>query len=382
MRNVFFDWDITDYTGWGQVGYNLLTYGHIQRKCRIVPIARPLCKLLSPLDPVTSTIFGIYEGMEIPKAKRGDVLVLPGGPHVQKKIHKQHGIVFVNRAVFEMNPMNAETLDFYREFDATIVISEWNRKILEDAGIHAELIHEGLDVDLFHPVPKKFFRDRFVVFSGGQLHLRKGQDLALKAFSIFAKRHSDALLMAAWRSPWEKGIAWTVNEGNICEPISHDKLNEDAGEEIARWIAINGVPEKQRIVLDFMTHDFLPSVLRECDVGLFPNRCEGGTNLLLNECMAMGMTCIVSANTGHLDVITDSNCLPLKEQTQIDLGPSGDRQYVGWMGSSVDEIVDALERAYDGNHPTLSPRQSVEHKTWEWSVNRTVDYLDKLGASQ
>ena len=47
----------------------------------------------------------------------------------------------------------------------------------------------------------------------------------------------------------------------------------------------------------------MPDVLRRADVALFPNRCEGGTNLVAMEAAAVGVPVVLSANTGHLDVI-------------------------------------------------------------------------------
>ena len=58
----------------------------------------------------------------------------------------------------------------------------------------------------------------------------------------------------------------------------------------------------------------MPEVLREVDVAVFPNRCEGGTNLVAMEALASGLTCILSKNTGHLDLIRADNCLPLATQ--------------------------------------------------------------------
>ena len=47
----------------------------------------------------------------------------------------------------------------------------------------------------------------------------------------------------------------------------------------------------------------MPHVLHEADVALFPNRAEGGTNLVAMECLASGIPTILSANTGHLDLL-------------------------------------------------------------------------------
>ena len=49
----------------------------------------------------------------------------------------------------------------------------------------------------------------------------------------------------------------------------------------------------------------LRDALRRADVALFPNRCEGGNNLVAMESIASGVPVILSANTGHLDIIAE-----------------------------------------------------------------------------
>jgi glycosyltransferase involved in cell wall biosynthesis len=53
----------------------------------------------------------------------------------------------------------------------------------------------------------------------------------------------------------------------------------------------------------------MPSVLQEMNVAVFPNRAEGGTNLVAMECMACGLPVILSGNTGHLDLIENGQRL-------------------------------------------------------------------------
>jgi glycosyltransferase involved in cell wall biosynthesis len=83
----------------------------------------------------------------------------------------------------------------------------------------------------------------------------------------------------------------------------------------------------------------LPPVLRAMDVAVFPNRCEGGTNLVAMECMACGVPAILADNTGQRDLVAPGACLPLATQ-----GPVPGRP--GWGESEVGEIVEALETAW------------------------------------
>jgi hypothetical protein len=47
----------------------------------------------------------------------------------------------------------------------------------------------------------------------------------------------------------------------------------------------------------------LPSLIKQADVAVFTSRCEGGTNLMAMETLACGIPTLLSANTGHLDLL-------------------------------------------------------------------------------
>ena len=80
----------------------------------------------------------------------------------------------------------------------------------------------------------------------------------------------------------------------------------------------------------------------QADVALFPNRCEGGTNLVAMEAMASGIPCILSANTGHMDLINEDNCYPLLKQSEV----TSFTNTKDWGESDVAEVVENLERVY------------------------------------
>ena len=82
--------------------------------------------------------------------------------------------------------------------------SGWNRNVLSGLGFrNVRLVHQGVEDRTFRPGPKSGrFANRFVVFSGGKLEFRKGQDIVLAAFKRFHAKHSEALLVAMWGNPW------------------------------------------------------------------------------------------------------------------------------------------------------------------------------------
>lgn len=78
---------------------------------------------------------------------------------------------------------------------------------------------------------------------------------------------------------------------------------------------INGLNPDKVITLPKKPSFQMPYIYKNTDIGLFPNRCEGGTNLMLMEYMACGKPVIASAQTGHADIIRHNNAFPIETYT-------------------------------------------------------------------
>lgn len=272
------------------------------------------------------------------------------------------GVVF-----FETALLAPEAVARARKFDRLVAGSSWNARVLESHGLErVAVVLQGIDPALFHPAPRRgLFRDRFLVFSGGKLELRKGQDLVLLAFRRFAERRPEALLVTAWHSPWP-ALARTIDARGLAAPVV---LGSGGRPDVRAWAEANGVPAKRVVDLGAVPNALLPPILRECDVALFPNRCEGGTNLVAMECMACGVPTILSANTGHLDLIDESCCFPLERQRPMGGIAAGFGDVPGWGESEIDEIVAQLERVYaDRDEARRRGRRAAERigrLTWD-----------------
>jgi len=217
------------------------------------------------------------------------------------------------------------------------------------------------------------FGDRFVVFSGGKLEFRKAQDIVLAAFRIFHERHPEALLVAAWHNPWPESA-----RSMEASPHAKSAPAIDGNGEllVAEWIREFGIPDDAVVHVGWASNLQMPRLLREAHVGLFPNRCEGGTNLVAMEAMACGVPCILSANTGHLDLIRDGICYPLSDQIpcKCENDATG-----GWGESSVEEAVEQLEKVYaERSKAELCGRLGADFlKTLSWR-NQTIKLLDAV----
>lgn len=358
---VTFDWGVADHYGWGVYGLNLLNWGAHDPRVRVQPLSWPP-SFLHPVDPLLARrIADVAQTRDaLPVAGAGDVALISMGNDIPPRAvgaARQVGVIF-----FEANPLPPSALARLREYDAVITGSTWNHDMLLAQGIANRCVIQGIDTDLFRPQAKRLYRDRFVVFSGGKLEYRKGQDLVVRAFAAFAQRHPDALLVAAWSSPWSGVLAPSINRSGVCLPLERA---DDMEAAITRWAYANGIPERQFLNLGPVAQKLMPDVLREADLALFPNRCEGGTNLVAMEAMSAGLTCALSRNTGHLDLIQPGVCLPLERQR-----PVQGTQTLGWGESDVDELVAVMEAAHAGR-ARLDPqavRASVAGHTWEAAI--------------
>jgi glycosyltransferase involved in cell wall biosynthesis len=241
--------------------------------------------------------------------------------------------------VFEYTSFTSEVRERAKAFALFISASRWNAQLLAEAGIGpAVVVPEGVDPAAFYPAPKAgLFAGRFTIFSGGKIEYRKSQDLVLKAFRAFGSRHPDALLITAWGSFWPH-LARSFDADSTLAPAT---FRADGRVDVRAWAVANGIPPEQFIDLGIVPNRELARAYREADVALFPNRAEGGTNMVAMECMACGVPTILSRNTGHLDLIAPERCFVLHEQ-----GPIGGDDFAGWGESRVEEIVETLEAVY------------------------------------
>lgn len=247
-------------------------------------------------------------------------------------------------AFFHNAHVSPATVENAKRYHTIFTGSTWNHERLKASGVgNVHLLLQGTEPSLFHPAPRAgLFGDRFVVFSGGKLEYRKGQDIVIAAFRAFRQRHDDAVLLTAWENLWPQfTYGMTLNGHVATEPISADGTKL----ETVRWVLENGVPAEAYMNLGLIFHPQTPQILREADVAVFPNRSEGGTNMVALECLACGVPTILSANTGHLDLTDPAHCYPLTRQTPC-TPPKDYLDVTDWGESSVEELVEALEAVY------------------------------------
>ena len=284
----------------------------------------------------------------------------------------QVGLIF-----FEDTRITAEALEKAKKYSVIVAGSNWNADVLRSYGLtNVAMVNQGIDPAIFHPAPKSnLFGDRFVIFSGGKLEYRKGQDIVVAAFKQFRAKHPEALLLTTWHNFWPQYMLGIEQTGNVA---GLPNINRDGSLGISQWLAANGLPIESFIDIGLIPNHLAGQILREADCAVFTNRCEGGTNLVAMESMACGIPTILSANTGHLDLIHRNNCYPLSSQRRVK--PTAHFPGIqGWGESDVDEVVEALEQVYTNREAAkrrgLAAAKFMLDWTWEKQVNRFLNVI-------
>ena len=382
-------WQLSQTTGWGIYGTNLTL--QLLRVPEYTPVLlvppylnssqfNPLERSL--LQPVLAKQVQLQEMMAKNPGKEiwcdfpvvrglGKNFATPNVPRGKQNI----GVIFL-----EDTRLSAEALERAKTYEAIVAGSTWNEKILKSNGIaNVCTVQQGIDRTIFHPAPKSnLFGDRFVIFSGGKLEYRKGQDIVIAAFKEFCRRHPDALLLAAWHNFWPEYMLGLEQTGNVA---GLPQVKDDKQIRIGEWLLANGLPHNSFIDLGVIPNQQMARVIREADAAIFTSRCEGGTNLGAMESMACGIPTILSANTGHLDLLGESHCYPLRQQRPV--RPTAQFSGVeGWGESDVAEVVETLEQIYanreESSQRGLAAARFMQDWTWAKQVRRFLSVIEGI----
>ncbi len=290
-------------------------------------------------------------------APEADVVFQPLADHDFNPASKARGRINLAYCFFEsaLGPNAAENA---KKYDVVFCGSTWCLDRMRERGItNGEVLIQGVDHNIFRPGERRH-DGQFRVFSGGKFEYRKGQDLVIAAFKEFAKEHSEAHLVCAWFNPWPQLIYSMWNSRHIV----FEAEGRTQMEVISSLLRRNGV--ESFTVLPQLTQRELAREIQNTDCGLFPNRCEGGTNLVLMEYAACGRPVVANALTGHADV-KDAIAVEIK----AGIGPDG------WAKQSIEDIVAALHSA-----KSALPRKA--EWTWERAARQIMDRIEALTMPQ
>lgn len=242
-----------------------------------------------------------------------------------------------------------------QRWDHVVAGSSWCQQQLQHFGMpRSSTILQGIDATRFAPQPLRNDDGRFIVFSGGKFEFRKGQDIVIAAMRVFMQRHADVWLSCAWHNHWPSSIKTMLQSDLILFDYQQSPCQELLSETISR----NGLDPSRVLLHPPFDNARMPLIYAESHLGLFPNRCEGGNNLVMCEYMASGRPVIASDQTGQADVISRQNAWPLTRYqpvtAMLEGHPTGN-----WPEPCVEEVVELLEQAYADHSALLRKGQAA-----------------------
>jgi glycosyltransferase involved in cell wall biosynthesis len=290
----------------------------------------------------------------------------------------------VGYTFFEDNHLTTEEIENAKRYwDVVVTGSTWCQEVLEAHGVSSvRTVIQGIDPEMFSPStsPRVYLRDDFVVFSGGKLELRKGQDIVIRAYKVLQDRHADVMLVNSWFNIWET----SVNSMRASPLIRFAPTASDHVDRINQVLADNGVDLTRVTTLRARPNTAMAKIYQSTDVGLFPNRCEGGTNLVLMEYMACGKPAVVSFSSGHTDVVNDENAILIRGMRPVVVERDG-RQVATWAEPDLEETIERLEWAYQhsGELHAIGAQagEDLAKLTWKHTAEQLYEILGSDFAS-
>ncbi|MDJ0839294.1 MAG: glycosyltransferase family 4 protein [Acidobacteriota bacterium] len=295
-----------------------------------------------------------------------------------------HGLT-VGHIFFEFDQLLPEELAWMDGIDLLTTGSQWTTDIAQAHGLkRVATLYQGVDRNLFKPNPfwerPARFDDRFVVFSGGKIEHRKGTDLVIAAFARFIETHPDALLLINAYNPWP------ISQMGLAEsPHIHFDPVADYPADMKDLLLQNQIPRENFLVIPPVSRAEIAGSIWNSDCGLFPIRCEGGTNHFLMETMACGKPVIATHTSGLTEIIRpEHNAIGLEARHPVTPAfqvPEPERGI--WHEPDVDEIVAALERLYTDRElgKKLGTQAAADLDFFSWP-NRAQALLNLIAEHQ
>lgn len=388
MLPLAINWPLSSVTGYGLYGLQILMH-YLRRGGRefiLTDYLIPPITLPAPFDTeLTPLLEQACEAARVLDRNPGEILrfnhpVLHGVGNSFSLFKNQlrvKGNPNVGCAAIEEPICPPAWRPFLAVYDLLIAPSRWNERFLSSLNLApVHLCHLGVDTTHFYPTASsRTFEGRFAIFSGGKFEFRKAQDVVVAAFKRFHARHPDALLVTSWQN---RHLA----DPSLFAAIGHCQTTPQftaAGTELAlnEWLLQQGLPHHSFVVLPWTPNAALADIMRSCNIAIFPNRCEGGTNLVAKETIACGVPTYVASNTGQQDLIDLVGCGAFVNQTPIQ-SVSGMASVEGWCESDIDEIVETLENVYTRTSESKKQALAAAERMKSWSWDQQNERLLKV----
>ena len=282
---------------------------------------------------------------------------------------------------FEVAKLGDDLVDYLNQFDLIVAGSTWNRNTLLRHGLSRVVrVLQGVDTAMFNPIPvQRLLHSSLIIFSGGKLEIRKGQDILIEAFKKLLLVCPDALLIASWCNE-----SASLSSISMSPYVSSAPVKGDA-ESISQWLECQGVPRGNVVVPGLLNSAQMASLLKQADIAVFPNRCEGGTNLVAMEAIACGVPTVLSANSGHLDLMRLGcpGVMPMPSNHPLKIPLSDYENFRFWGESDPDYLFGVFVEFLEGRNQFkplrgLGYHESLDTLSWRCSFDTLFSALESV----
>ncbi len=280
MKKLYVSLPQGDFHGWGICGKNIVKELKKRSDCEIIDLG---CEITDNLgnfrfnDPLFVCI--------------NDVTLRPWTPF--------KGSPTIGYCFFEED-LPDEAIENAKHYDLILAGSTWCANKLREKGInHVDVLLQGIDPELFYPLPPKQADGKFTIFSGGKFEYRKGQDIVLAAFKLLQDKYPNLHLVTNWYNHWD----FSMDTMAKSEYIKYERIFADNALNLKHICYINGIDSSRVEDVGLVPNDKMRDIFARTDLGVFPNRCEGGTNLVLMEYMTCGKPVLASYEAGQKDIL-------------------------------------------------------------------------------
>ncbi len=276
---------------------------------------------------------------------------------------------------FFESELGPDALENSKLYDIVFCGSTWCLERMKERGItNGQVLIQGVDHEIFKPmdVPRD---DSFRIFSGGKFEYRKGQDIVIAAFRELCKRHDNLKLVTAWHNPWPVLINSSLQQMDCSQ--TNIKANykvpemQDQTPIFTALTIVNGIPAEKVEHHGQLSQPELAALMNSTDIGVFPNRCEGGTNLVLMEYMACGRPVVATIATGHLDILDGYNAQPCNVINRS-----------AWLEAKPEMVADAVECLMDSDYERRQKAEraleTISQFTWQRAAKQIVEAIEAI----
>ena len=209
----------------------------------------------------------------------------------------------------------------------------------------------------------------------GQIRIAQRADLVLAALKILQSKYDDIWLVNCWYNLWPAST-------QLMRYSRHIQFDFREGESwrdmMRRTYLENGLDADRIITQELVPHEAQRALFAETDIGVFPNRCEGGTNLVMMEYMACAKPVIATNASGHTDILTEQNALRLNTLSNFNVNDASGRLIGRWQEPSVDELVAHIEFAYLHRDAIAEIGRTAGEDLKHWTWDKTAERLRLL----